>query len=189
MNYPLNSLALNSNLHWIHWHKLYLGVYNHSCSCVCPPTKCNVGHATEWLEYSWIHLRSFGNRHCLYSNFQHIKTEKHGFSNFVFKTVEIRFVCRNDAFQSSLLFHLTIFFLTGNFCFQGWAPCAPQYWLASCFCLCWHNAAVRSQVESMLQLNLQSSPVNPNVIICATFAVLHCNTIICLLLLESLLRI
>ena len=29
----------------------------------------------EWLEYSWIHLRSFGSKDCLLSNFQHIKTE------------------------------------------------------------------------------------------------------------------
>ena len=45
--------------------KMYLGVCNHSCRCVCPwaTRKCVVGHATERLdsEYSWIHLRSFGN--------------------------------------------------------------------------------------------------------------------------------
>ena len=34
--------------------QLYLGVYNHSCSCVCPFAKCDVGHATVWLEYRWI---------------------------------------------------------------------------------------------------------------------------------------
>ena len=34
---------------------------------------------------------------------------------FIFKTVEIRFVCKNHAFQSSLLFHLRTFLSTGNF--------------------------------------------------------------------------
>ena len=53
-------------------------VYNHSCCCVRPSAMCNVAHATEWLEYSWIPLRSFGFKDCLYSNFQHIKTEKDG---------------------------------------------------------------------------------------------------------------
>ena len=53
-------------------------MYNYSCSCVCPSAKCNrdVGHTTKWLEYSWIPLRSFGFKDCLYANFQHIKTEK-----------------------------------------------------------------------------------------------------------------
>ena len=37
------------------------------------------------------------------------------FINFVFKSVEIRFVCKNHAFQSSLLFHLRTFLSTGNF--------------------------------------------------------------------------
>ena len=36
------------------------------------------------------------------------------FSIIVFKTVEIRFVCKNDAFQSSLLFELTTFLSTGE---------------------------------------------------------------------------
>ena len=42
-----------------------------------------------------------------------------GISNFAFRTVqvtvELRFVCNNSAFQSSLLFHLTIFLSTGDF--------------------------------------------------------------------------
>ena len=40
------------------------------------------------------------------------------FSNFVFKTVEIRFVCKNYTFQSGLLFKLTTFFSTGELCFK-----------------------------------------------------------------------
>ena len=40
------------------------------------------------------------------------------FSNFAFKTVEIRFeirfVCKHHAFQSSLLFELTTFLSTGE---------------------------------------------------------------------------
>ena len=59
---------------------MYLTVYNHNCSCVRPSAKCNVGlgHATEWLEYSWIPLRSFGFKDCLYANVQQIGTEKDG---------------------------------------------------------------------------------------------------------------
>ena len=57
---------------------IYLGVNNYSSSCVCPSAKCNFGHSTEWLEYNWIPLISFGFKNCLYSNFQHIKTEKDG---------------------------------------------------------------------------------------------------------------
>ena len=57
---------------------MYFKVYNHSCSCVCPSAKCDVGHATEWLEYSLIPQRSFGFKDCWYANFQHIKTEKDG---------------------------------------------------------------------------------------------------------------
>ena len=57
---------------------MYLGVYIHSCSFDCFSTKCYVGHTTEGLEYRWIPLRSFGFKDCLYSNFQHIKTEKDG---------------------------------------------------------------------------------------------------------------
>ena len=30
--------------------KLYLGLYNHCGSCVCPSVKCFAGHTTEWLE-------------------------------------------------------------------------------------------------------------------------------------------
>ena len=37
------------------------------------------------------------------------------FSNFVFKTVEVRFACKNHAFQSSLLFKLPAFLSTGEF--------------------------------------------------------------------------
>ena len=37
-----------------------------------------VGYTTEWQEYSGIHLRLFGIKDGLYSNFEHIKTEKHG---------------------------------------------------------------------------------------------------------------
>ena len=37
--------------------KMYLKVVNHCCVCVCPSAKCDVGQATEWLEYSWIPLR------------------------------------------------------------------------------------------------------------------------------------
>ena len=32
--------------------KLYLGVSNHSCNCVCLSTKYNVGNSTERLEHS-----------------------------------------------------------------------------------------------------------------------------------------
>ena len=55
---------------------MYLKVYNHSCHCVCPSAKSDVGHGTEWLQCSWIPLRSIGFKDCMYSNFQHIKTEK-----------------------------------------------------------------------------------------------------------------
>ena len=39
------------------------------------------------------------------------------FPNSVFKTVEIEFVCKNQTFQSSLLFKLTMFLSTGEFSF------------------------------------------------------------------------
>ena len=51
-------------------------MYNHSCSCVYPPAKCYIQNGWTW-EYSWIPSRSFGFKDYLYSNFQHIKTEKH----------------------------------------------------------------------------------------------------------------
>ena len=74
--------------------------------------KYNVGYTTKRLDYSWVHLRSFGIKDCLFSNFQHIKTEKH--MNFqIFKLYSRQLISdlsNNHAFQSSLLFHLTIFF-------------------------------------------------------------------------------
>ena len=36
------------------------------------------------------------------------------FSNFVFKTIDVRFVFKNHAFQSSLLLKLTTFLSTGE---------------------------------------------------------------------------
>ena len=98
---------------------------------------------------SW--LRLFALKFPAYSD---IKTWE--FSNFAFKTVEIRFFCNNHAFQSSLLFYFTIFLLTGDFFFQ-----LENFFIrlsSLCFqnsdlhrvwnCLCWHNAAVDSRVES-----------------------------------------
>ena len=43
-----------------------------------------------------------------------LRQKRWAFSNFVFKTVELRFVYNIDAFQSSILFHLTIFLSTGD---------------------------------------------------------------------------
>ena len=40
------------------------------------------------------------------------------FSNFVFNTFELRIVCNNHAFQSSLLFHPTIFLSAGEYFFK-----------------------------------------------------------------------
>ena len=62
--------------------KLYLGVYNHCGRSVCPSAKCDVGHATEWLEYGTAgsiqeHLAT---KIVCIQIFQHIKTERH--SNF-----------------------------------------------------------------------------------------------------------
>ena len=54
-------------------------------SCFCPSAKCNYGHETEWLEYSWILLRSFGFKDCLHSNFQHIKTDFQHIKMGIFK--------------------------------------------------------------------------------------------------------
>ena len=65
---------------------LYLKVYNHSCSCVCPSAKFHVGNTTKWLEYSWIPLRLFGFKDCLYTNFQPWDRKRWAFSNFVFRT-------------------------------------------------------------------------------------------------------
>ena len=42
---------------------------------LCSPL-CEV-HATEWLEYSWIPLRSFCIKDSLYEKFQIIKTKEH----------------------------------------------------------------------------------------------------------------
>ena len=78
------------------------------------------------------------------------------FSNFVFKTVEIRFVCNNHAFQSSLLFHLAMFLSTGELFLKSSSLCFlnSDLHLACVWnCLCWHHAAVNSRVESILQLN------------------------------------
>ena len=112
------------------------------------------------------------------------------FSNIIFRTVELRFVCNNHAIQSSLLFHLTIFLSTGDFFLKIEFLLLPQRWVASCLCLCWHNAAGNSQMGSFLQPNL------PQWISMSFFwrcqlllTAMHCITIICLtiicLLLES----
>ena len=79
----------------------------------CPSSmKYNIGYTTKLLDCSWVHLRSFGIKDCLFSNFQHIKTEKHmNFQIFKLYTRQlISALSNNHAFQSSLLFHLTIFF-------------------------------------------------------------------------------
>ena len=36
---------------------MYLKVYNHSCHCVCPSAKCDVGHATEsMIFFSYVKM-------------------------------------------------------------------------------------------------------------------------------------
>ena len=82
----------------IRFEKNYLGVYKYSCSCVCPSTKSDIEHTTEY------------------------------------KTVELRFVWNNHAFQSSLLFHLTTFLSTGEFFFKIELLVLPQWWPAWCHC-------------------------------------------------------
>ena len=79
-------------------------IWVYSCSCVCPSTKCYVGHATEWLEYSWISLRSFGFKYCLYSNFQNLSVTIMDF---------------NQVFCS-----IWQYFSQQEFFFQVWAPFA-----------------------------------------------------------------
>ena len=47
--------------------------------------------------------------------------------------------------------------LNRRFFSQDWAPFAcsiVSHWVASCLCLCWHNAAGNSQMGSFLQPNL-----------------------------------
>ena len=80
---------------------------------------------------------------------------------FVFKTVELRFVCNNNAIQSSLLFHQNpsdnLSLNTNlNLFSQDWALFASS--IVSCIFLvsCWHNAAGNSQMGSFLQPNLPS---------------------------------
>ena len=79
----------------------------------------NIGHKTEWLEYSWIHLRLFGIKDCLYWNFHHVKTEvlliTREFPNFVFKTVQQN----NKKFHFCLQSHLTVFLSRGEKCCQA----------------------------------------------------------------------
>ena len=76
----------------------------------------DVGHATEWLEYSWIPWRSFGFKDCLYSNFQHITTEKDGrFQVLYSEQLNSGLSVTIMQFQSILVFHLTIFLSTGDF--------------------------------------------------------------------------
>ena len=66
--------------------------------------------ATLYMQQDgWIHLRSFGNRDRLYLNFRHVKSQDRKtweYSNFVFKTVEIKFVCKNHALQFSIKFSI-----------------------------------------------------------------------------------
>ena len=75
-------------------------------------------YPTECLEYSWFHLRSFDTkdqqRMFIFKFPAYYNRRTWEFSNFVFKTVEIRFACNNHTFQPTLLFHLLIFLFTGE---------------------------------------------------------------------------
>ena len=62
-----------------------------------------------------------------------LRLKRWTFSSFLFETIELRHVCSNHAFQSSLLFHLTIFLSTAEFVFQDWAPFASS--LVTCILL------------------------------------------------------
>ena len=77
------------------------------------------------------------------------------FSNFVFKTVEIRFVRKHHAFQS-LLFELTTFLSTGVNFLKIELLVLPEQWLSPCLCLK-QSALVscysQQQGGSILQLN------------------------------------
>ena len=117
-----------------------------------------IGHTTEWLQYSWIHLRWYSNKDCLYSNFQHMKTEIRGFVILCFQNswnqVCLQHSCipiksfANTPLNRILFFKVELLVL-------------PQQWFSSCLCLCWNNAAVNSRVEALLHSSPESSPVNP----------------------------
>ena len=93
-------------------------------SCVCPSAKCYIGHlggpGTAGLNSQ---VSKNQNGVCPSGHLQHIKTERHlNVQKKILKTVEF-LVC--SAFQSSLLFYLTIFLSAGD-SFQDWAPSASS---------------------------------------------------------------
>ena len=91
----------------------YNCVSNYSCSCIFPSAKCYIGHQNSRTRSFFGHLAKI-----VYILISSILRQKHmRFSNFVFKTVEIRFVCNNHAFLISI-FHLTIFLSTGETIFK-----------------------------------------------------------------------
>ena len=109
-----------------------------------------------------------------------------GIVKICIQTVEIRFVCNNHIFQSSLLFHLTIFLSTGEIL-------SLSRLSSLCFLHSHHDSDLHLLVSVLVWCcslqqsgSLQSSPVNPHVIIWAACSVF---IIIYLLLLESLLKI
>ena len=139
-----------------------------------------------------IHLRSFGNYDCLYSNFQHIKTELHCsfqilYSNQLKSGLSVKIMHFNQVF-CFMWRHLSqqekIFLRLSSLCSLNSNLRLSCVWN----CLCWQNAAVNRKPE----VEAFSSWIVPCEFPRHYVSNICCyvtSTSICLLLLESLLKI
>ena len=143
-------------------------MYNHS--------GCSSANSAKWTRnritgiqalYSFIHLRSFSNKDCLYSNFQHIKIEKHGIFQILY----------SKQLKSAL--YVTIIHFNSVFCstwqnfsqqekfFSRLTPCASS--IVTCIVLWSVFAKCCSQQQGEKYSSAYFCPVNSYIIICVTF--------------------